>query len=322
MGIVWSRKRTILAAAILFIVVLGVSLFFALQKPVTIAVDGKIIKSGVFFTSTVDAVLEKEAIELGNNDRVQPSLNSKVKKSTRIVVTRAFPVKVIADGSSKEIITTPISIKEAIRLAGFELGEKDIVKTVPVPKTVPNQEIEVIRVTENEVKVEEPIPCGVERTSDNTLERGLTKTISAGKDGLTKNTVRITYHNGQEVKREVINSETLVEPKNRVIAMGTITAVSRGNQLLNFREARYMEASAYTYTGNRTATGRNPEVGMVAVDPQVIPMGSRMYIEGYGFARAADTGGSIKGNRLDIFLEDRSQCLNWGRRTVKVYLLD
>ncbi|HBQ26252.1 MAG TPA: hypothetical protein DD791_07650, partial [Syntrophomonas sp.] len=189
-------------------------------------------------------------------------------------------------------------------------------------KTVPNQEIEVIRVTENEVKVEEPIPCGVERTSDNTLERGLTKTISAGKDGLTKNTVRITYHNGQEVKREVINSETLVEPKNRVIAMGTITAVSRGNQLLNFREARYMEASAYTYTGNRTATGRNPEVGMVAVDPQVIPMGSRMYIEGYGFARAADTGGSIKGNRLDIFLEDRSQCLNWGRRTVKVYLLD
>jgi uncharacterized protein YabE (DUF348 family) len=322
MGIVWSRKRTILAAAILFIVVLGVSLFFALQKPVTIAVDGKIIKSGVFFTSTVDAVLEKEAIELGNHDRVQPSLNSKVKKSTRIVVTRAFPVKVIADGSSKEIITTPISIKEAIRLAGFELGEKDIVKTVPVPKTVPNQEIEVIRVTENEVKVEEPIPCGVERTSDNTLERGLTKTISAGKDGLTKNTVRITYHNGQEVKREVINSETLVEPKNRVIAMGTITAVSRGNQLLNFREARYMEASAYTYTGNRTATGRNPEVGMVAVDPQVIPMGSRMYIEGYGFARAADTGGSIKGNRLDIFLEDRSQCLNWGRRTVKVYLLD
>ena len=114
MGIVWSRKRTILAAAILFIVVLGVSLFFALQKPVTIAVDGKIIKSGVFFTSTVDAVLEKEAIELGNHDRVQPSLNSKVKKDTRIVVTRAFTVKVMADGSSKEIITTPISIKEAI----------------------------------------------------------------------------------------------------------------------------------------------------------------------------------------------------------------
>jgi uncharacterized protein YabE (DUF348 family) len=322
MGIVWSRKTTILAATILFIIVLGVSLFFALQKPVTIAVDGKVIKSGVFFTSTVGGVLDNEAIAVGKHDRVQPSLNSKVKKNTRIVVTRAFQVKIIADGKSKELITTPISVKEAIRLAGFKLGEKDIVKTIPVPKTVPDQEIEVIRVTESEVSVEEPIPCGVERTSDNSLERGLTKTIIAGKDGLAKNTVKITYHNGEEVKREVINSETLVEPKNRVIAMGTITAVSRGNQMMNFREARYMEASAYTYTGNRTATGKNPEVGMVAVDPRVIPMGSRLYIEGYGYGRAADTGGSIKGNRLDLFMEDRSQCLSWGRRTVKVYLLD
>lgn len=322
MGIVWAKKKTILAATILFIIVLGISFFFALQKPVAIAVDGKVINSRVFFVSTVDGILEKEAIELGKYDRVAPSLNSKVKKDTRIIVTRAFPVKIIADGSSKEIITTPVSIKEAIHLAGVELGEKDIVKTVPVSKTVPNQEIEVIRVTESEMTEEQPIPCGVERTSDNTLEKGLSKTISAGKNGLAMNTLRITYHNGQEVKREVIDTKTLVEPKNRVIAMGTITAVSRGNQLVRFREARYMDTSAYTYTGRRTSTGRNPEVGMVAVDPGVIPLGSRLYIEGYGYGRAADTGGSIKGNRLDLFMEQRSQCLNWGRRTVKVYVLD
>ncbi len=322
MGIVWSWKKTGLAVTILFIIVLGISLFFALQKPVTIAIDGKVIETRVFFTNTVDGVLVKQKVALGKHDRVEPSLNSKIKKDTRIVVTRAFPVKIIADGSSKEIITTPISIKEAIRLAGFELGEKDIVKTVPVPNTVPNQEIEVIRVSESEIKEEQAIPCGVERTSDNSLERGLTKTVSAGKNGLALNTVRITYHNGQEVKREVINSQTLVEPKNRIIAMGTITAVSRGNQLLHFREARYMETSAYTYTGYRTASGKHPEVGMIAVDPSIIPMGSRLYVEGYGFGRAADTGGSIRGNRLDLFMEERSQCLNWGRRSVKVYVLN
>jgi uncharacterized protein YabE (DUF348 family) len=321
MGIVWSRKKTYLTAAILSALILGISFFFALQKPVTIAVDGKAIKSRVFFVGDVEGVLEKEAIVLGKHDRVEPSLSSKVKKDTNIVVTRAFKVTVTADGNSKEIITTPVSIREAIRLAGYKLGKNDIVKTVPVPKTVPNQEIEVIRVTESEVETEEPIPCGVERTADDTLERGLTKTLSSGKNGLARNTVKITYHNGQEVKREVISSETLEEPQNRVIAMGTITAVSRGNQLLNFREARYMETSAYTYTGYRTASGKHPEVGMVAVDPSVIPMGSRLYIEGYGFARAADTGGSIKGNRLDLFMEERSQCLSWGRRTVKVYML-
>lgn len=322
MGIVWSRKKTCLTAAILFVLVLSVSFFFALQKPVTVTVDGKVIKDRVFFVGDVEGVLEKEAITLGRYDKVEPSLGSKVKKNTNIVVTRAFKVTVIADNSKKEIITTPISIKEAIRLAGFTLGEKDIVKTAPVAKTVPNQEIEVIRVTESEVTEEQTIPCGVERTTDNTLERGLTKTLDSGKNGLARNTIKITYHNGKEVKREVIGSETLVEPKNRVIAMGTITEVSRGNQTINFREARYMEASAYTYTGYRTASGKHPEVGMVAVDPSVIPLGSRLYIEGYGFARAADTGGSIKGNKLDVFMEERSQCLNWGRRTVKVYVLN
>ena len=90
MGIVWAKKKTILAATILFIIVLGISFFFALQKPVAIAVDGKVINSRVFFVSTVDGILEKEAIELGKYDRVAPSLNSKVKKDTRIIVTRPF----------------------------------------------------------------------------------------------------------------------------------------------------------------------------------------------------------------------------------------
>jgi 3D (Asp-Asp-Asp) domain-containing protein len=245
-----------------------------------------------------------------------------VKKNCNIVVTRAFKVTVVADGKSNNVISTPISIREAIKLAGVTLGEKDIVKTLPVDKTVPGQEIEVIRVTESQVTEKTTIPCGTDRTSDDTLERGLTRTLSAGKDGLAMQTIRVIYHNGQEVKREVIKSETLVEPKNRLVAMGTITSVSRGSHTINFKEAKYMETSAYTYTGYRTATGRTPQVGTVAVDPSVIPLGSNLYIEGYGYAQAADTGGSIKGNRVDVFMEDRTQCFNWGRRTVKVYIMN
>ncbi|MGI5912712.1 MAG: 3D domain-containing protein [Syntrophomonadaceae bacterium] len=321
MRIVWSEKKTYLTATILLII-LGIGLFFALQKSVTIAVDGNTIKSHVLLDNTVQKVLKKEGIILGEYDRVEPSLNSKIKRDTRITITRAFKVKVIADGKTKEIVTPPIPIKDAIRLAGFKLNENDIVKTIPVTQTTPNQEIEVIRVTESEVKFEEPIAYGVDRITDNTLERGLSKTISPGQNGVALNTIKITYHNGEEVKREVIRKETLQKPKNQVIAMGTITTASRGNHLLNFKEVRYMETSAYTHTGYRTATGVYPEVGMVAVDPNVIPMGTRLYIEGYGFGQAADTGGSIKGDRLDLFMEDRSQCINWGRKKVKVYILN
>lgn len=321
MGIVWSKRSTYLAASIIGLAVLVVSLFFALQKPVTVAVDGKVIESRVFFANTVEDVLAKNNIKLADKDEVNPSLDTIVKKDSKITITRAFKVKVIADGETKEIISPPITVKEAIKLAGFQLGEKDIVKTLPNEKTVPNQEIEVIRVTEEEIQLEEAIPFQTEKTIDDTLEKGLTKTISRGKEGVALNTIKITYHNGEEVAREVVDSQIKVEPKNRVIALGNITSVSRGGQRLNFKEALQVQASAYTYTGNRTATGQVPAVGMVAVDPSVIPLGSKLYIEGYGYAVAADTGGAIKGAKVDLFMEDRSQCLKWGRRNVKLYIL-
>jgi uncharacterized protein YabE (DUF348 family) len=320
MDIVWSRQ-TYLAVGFLGILLL-VSMFFALQKPVSIEVDGEVIESRVFFTGTVDDVLEKNQIVLGEKDKVVPSLNSKVTKDSQIVVTRAFEVSVIADGKTIEVFSTPVTIKEAVKIAGISLGDKDIIKTTPNDKTVPGQEIEVIRVTEKEENVEETVPFQIERTTDNTLEKGLTRTIKPGKNGTALNTQKIIYHNGKEIKREIVSSKLIQEPVNKVIAMGTITEVSRGSTNLNFREARYVQASAYTYSGYRTASGKEPAVGLVAVDPSVIPMGTRMYVEGYGFAQAADTGGNIKGTKIDLFMETREQCMQWGTRTVKVYILD
>lgn len=188
-------------------------------------------------------------------------------------------------------------------------------------KVVPNQTLELIRVSEKEYEEKKDMPCGVETINDPTLEKGLTRTVQQGRNGQVKNTVRVTYHNGKEARREIIRTETLVHPQNKVVAMGSITQVSRGGQRFDVHNTLYMSASAYTHTGFRTATGRTPAVGMVAVDPSVIPLGSKLYIEGYGYATASDTGASIRGNTLDLFMENRSQCLNWGRRVVKVYVL-
>ena len=85
-----------------------------------------------------------------------------------------------------------------------------------------------------------------------------------------------------------------------------------------------MESTAYLPTDGSsaglTATGRKARRGMVAVDPRVIPMNSLVYVEGYGWAVAADTGGAIKGNIIDVCIESRSACMNWGRRNVKVFI--
>ncbi|MTT33149.1 peptidoglycan-binding protein [Terrilactibacillus sp. BCM23-1] len=66
----------------------------------------------------------------------------------------------------------------------------------------------------------------------------------------------------------------------------------------------------------------NPEAKVVAVDPNVIPLGTKLYVEGYGYAVAADTGGAIKGMKIDLFFNDNSEALDWGRRTVKVKVLE
>ncbi len=321
MSIVWSKKASFFLASVLTLGLLLGSLAFAIQKPVTLIIDGNQITSRVVFAGTVGDVLKQNQIILGGNDLVEPSQDTPVKRNMQIVVTRAFSVKVTADGVTREIITTPVTVKEAVALAGFTLGENDIVKTLPETLVVPQQEIEVIRVTQKEITVDQEMPYQVEKTTDATLEKGLSKTLKAGKNGVARNTYLITYYNGQEAKRDIIKMETLVQPVNKVLAMGSITSVSRGGQRFDFTEAHFMQATAYTYTGSHTATGNHPAVGMVAVDPTVIPLGSKMYIEGYGYAWAADTGGAIKGNIVDVFLEDQSQCVKWGRKTVKVYIL-
>ena len=90
-----------------------------------------------------------------------------------------------------------------------------------------------------------------------------------------------------------------------------------------------MEATAYTddvesqgkWVG-QTASGMKPQVGVVAVDPKVIPLGTKLYVEGYGEAIAGDTGGAIKGMRIDVFLPDKDSCMKWGRREVKVWKIE
>jgi len=89
-----------------------------------------------------------------------------------------------------------------------------------------------------------------------------------------------------------------------------------------YRKVLEMEATAYTHTGNPTFTGVYPRVGTIAVDPKVIPLGSTLWIEGYGYGIAEDTGGLIKGNIIDLFMDTEEECFQWGRRKVTVYILD
>ena len=95
---------------------------------------------------------------------------------------------------------------------------------------------------------------------------------------------------------------------------------------INYSNVMSMEATAYLPSdGNGagiTATGIRATYGVVAVDPRVIPLGSKVYIPGYGVALAADTGGAIKGYKIDLCMESYAECMQFGRRNVTVYVLE
>ncbi len=116
-------------------------------------------------------------------------------------------------------------------------------------------------------------------------------------------------------------SEAEVVPVQGHIRINSAGEASRGS---SFRYTKVLDmlATAYTYTGSPTASGVWPDEGVVAVDTAVIPLGTKLYVDGYGYARALDTGRDIVGSRIDLFMKSEDQALNWGVKRVKVYILE
>ena len=182
----------------------------------------------------------------------------------------------------------------------------------------------IIRVYKNRVTkqaVHEEIPAPIEKKWDIFLEPGQQRVVAEGKNGILENTFIIHYRDGVIVSEKKTDSKVITVPSARVIAIGSYNSVSRQGRSGGGTPMKF-ESTAYTHTGYRTATGAAPRRGIVAVDPRVIPMGTRLYIEGYGYGIAADTGGAIKGRMVDVFFETRAEAIKWGRRSVTVRILN
>ena len=171
-------------------------------------------------------------------------------------------------------------------------------------------------------QVEVPVEVQYERV--DTLPKGMEEVLQEGTPGLDEVQEEVHYHHGEVVDTKELQRTTITPMKPKIIRAGTRDiGVSRSYNRV--KEVISMEATAYLPTDGGgdgiTATGIRARHGVVAVDPNVIPLGTRVYIPGYGEAIAADTGGDIVGNRIDVVLEDYGFAMQFGRRTVDVYIL-
>ncbi len=313
-------KRFILVTSALLVLMVGFAYGIAV-KSVTM-VDGERTITIKTLHKTVGEVLAQAGIRLNRADKVIPGLNAEAVNGMNIEVVRAYRVKVISDGEEKNVITVPDTVEQVLAKAGVRLGQQD--KVFPNLSEIvrPDDAIRVVRVESKEISREKEIPFSIVRKDDRSLERGLRRIIQQGEPGKEKVITKITYEDGVEIKREIAATETLKEPRNQVVALGTIANYSRGSRNFRFDRAVEVAATGYTHTGNRTYTGVYPEVGTVAVDPRVIPLGTKLYVEGYGYAKAEDIGSAIKGQRIDLFFDTKKDALSWGRRRTKVYVLE
>ncbi|HEX2952220.1 MAG TPA: 3D domain-containing protein, partial [Armatimonadota bacterium] len=149
-------------------------------------------------------------------------------------------------------------------------------------------------------------------------------TLQEGRDGVGEQTIVVWKKNGVTTESWVQGTRVIRKPHPTILLRGNLSSRSG----LSVRRVLTMVATAYdpgplscgpNCTG-RTAMGLIATKGIIAVDPRVIPLGTRVFVDGYGPAIAADTGGAIHGNRIDVCFDSRQEALQWGRRTVKVMI--
>jgi len=236
-------------------------------------------------------------------------------------------VTVRVDDSTIALSTSTATVGELLEL--LEIALSDLDRTDPSPDTpiVDGLEVSVTRVTRCEQVEEDTIPSEMVVLADPDRPAGFTKILRHGQEGRVKKVWRIWEKDGVETSRGILSEEILQESSDTVVLRGTHGSPNRGG---DWRRPVVMEATAYDpgprscgkWASGYTATGAKAERGIVAVDDRVIPMGTRMYIPDYGFALAADRGGAIKGMRIDLCYSTYAEAIQFGRRKVKVYLLD
>lgn len=250
---------------------------------------------------------------------------------------------ILVDGKARSIWTSARTVEDAVTFAGVKLGPLDRIEPDPANQLMDDMQVKVIRVMQQLVQEEVVMPYRTVKVASRALNRGETREVRPGVNGKVVNTYQVVIENGQEQERTLVDSVTVVQKQDRMIEEGTIATISRGGQVMRYSKALDVVATAYTADINpatgkpddpwlgMTASGKKAVAGLtIAADPKVLPMNTRVYVEGIdaqgkkysGIYVVMDTGSAIKGNKIDIFMSTYEQTRNFGRRKMKVYLLE
>jgi len=323
--------------AALFITVFSVIWIYQVNQPkeVVFVHNGKSEKI-ITKAKTIDQFLQEQHVQIDSFDVVYPDKNQRVKNGLEVKYTDKWQIMIQEGDRQQSVITDKKSVQAILEDHQISLGELDRVEPELTEELQPNQTVSITRVEKKVVETEEDIPYKEISRKDYALTQGQKKVIQEGQHGKALQSYEVVLENGKEISRKLVGTKVIQPKQDRVIAVGSLVTVSRGGTTFTPRKViNNVTLTAYaagvSHTGKDvghpayaiTASGKRAQEGRtIAVDPKVIPLGTWVYIEGIGFRRAEDTGGAVKGNKIDVFYEDDRTATNFGLRKSKaVYVL-
>ncbi len=308
---------------------------------INIAFDNKEKTVTAHYGDTVAQAIAKAGVKLYGNDVVTPSLSEKVSGDTNIQVCRKFHVNITADGKTIAEVVTEGSVADALSQTGITIGSDDKVSVDKEAAVSEGMKISVARVTYNEVAATQDIAFKNTDESSSSLYKGQKKIQTAGKNGSQTVVTRQKLVDGKVAGSEIISKTVIEQPVNQVTLVGTKhkpsafaainqdgTLIDQNGKTISYKKCISGRCTSYT-GGGTTSTGRAAAFGLVAVNPHIIPYGSRLYICSpngkvvYGYAIAADTGGGVMQGRIiaDLYYDTYGQCAKFGVRNMCIYVL-
>lgn len=334
-GRMQRRPQKILAAILACGLAAGIAAgaYSLIMKDIRVKDEDKVYEIRTS-SGTVKEALDEMGIKLNPGDVVEPEQETKLYDGLEVTITRAISIKIFADGRTIELLTTKKTVQDALDMAGIKLAPMDKIEPELQSHLQSGDSIRITRVTQGYIEEDVVLPYHQVRRENPQMEKGFSRTVSHGQEGLKRIVYKVTYEDGIEKQREIKEERIIRQPQDNIVEYGTLALVATSRGQARFKRALNMVATAYCAC--EKCTGKNPgdrgygitrsgipvKPGIAAVDPKVIPLGSNLYVEGYGFALAADTGSAIKGNRIDLYYPTHKESENYGVKRIKVYILE
>jgi uncharacterized protein YabE (DUF348 family)/3D (Asp-Asp-Asp) domain-containing protein len=282
--------------------------------PFTIVEDGQSIdfKSA---RPTVAMALRDAGIRLGPADEVFPALSAELVAGQEVTIKHASAVTIRTGGSSRVVYTHQKLLKDALAEAGLTLGPEDRVEPGLEAAVRDGMSARLVRVVGRSLVEREDILRKTVFRPDDSLQGSQTRLVH-GHDGVHVREYRIVIEDGEETERNLVREWFEPEAVDSVIYYAASSLRATGIQPDNLQVVRVERMYATWYNAASsgkppthpaygiTASGVPVTKGIVAVDKKFIPLGTRLYVPGYGFAVAGDTGGGIVGNMIDLGYPD------------------